>query len=105
MSSPKIKARNLQFLSNLAGRALKTAIALICCSGIVGVILQQIGQTCIVTFIVSMALALASQLAAYGEAPRASVQGTALIERVNAASDAPAPVTGTPATSAKNSYR
>ena len=64
MTFPRIKAPSFLSLPSLGGKIIRTVATVICCSGAVEVILQEIGQRCIVTCIISMVIALASQVAA-----------------------------------------
>ena len=93
MNHSPSKARNSQSYLVLVRTASASLLAMIGCSAMAELIVWHVSRACLI----SMALALASQLAAFGEAPenRNSVQTkepahvTALIGRVNARTGTP----------------
>src|SRR5215469_16573217 len=90
------RAQNLQPYFDVARKLFASLVGIIVCSGI-GELILQISERCMLSCLVSIAIAWASQVAAFGERPvdhhavqaKPSAQATALIGRVNARSGEP----------------
>jgi len=96
MTQPKLKLPAPHCSKNSVSRVFKAVAALLCCSGIAAPLVERICQTCVTSCLISIVLAWASQLAAFGELTRedvahlkAPVQVGSLVGRVNAQSGEP----------------
>ncbi len=66
MPTTQLSERNAQSHWSVANRVLRSALAVICCSGVAELVAIGFGQKCVFTCIVSLALGWASKLAAFG---------------------------------------
>jgi len=65
MTHSQLSADISEWRSKIASRAFKVLIAAILCSGVAGLALRQLEGSCMVPCLLSLALAWASQVAAF----------------------------------------
>jgi len=97
MQPSPFNASSARLRSSIARKLFTSFACMIIYSGMSGLIVQQLSQRCLLSCLVSIALAWASHVAAFGERPldrdpvqaKASAQITALMGRVNARTGEP----------------